>query len=211
MSGWVLVARQPVSQVEGGSGELEGQFAQRAQQGDRQAFDWLMQRHLKGIYNLVLRMVPGDQEAAQDLVQDTFLSAFRSLGSFRRECRIATWFHRIAVNKVLNYRSKRRLKVVELDAGAEHRPLQLVDSQPGPVQRLEEAELRRMLEQSVSQLPEGLRLVFVMRELQQKSYEEISEILETTPEAVRVRLHRAKKELLKRLRPYLDEAGKESG
>ena len=77
--------------------------------------------------------------------------------------------------------------------------------------KLEEAELRGMLEQSVGQLPEGLRLVFVMRELQQKSYEEISEILETTPEAVRVRLHRAKKELLKRLRPYLDEAGKESG
>ena len=184
--------------AEGSSGELEMQFAQRAQRGDRQAFDWLMQRHLKGIYNLVLRMLSGDREAAQDLVQETFLSAFRSLGSFRRESRIATWFHRIAVNKVLNDRSKRKWKVVDLEKSRE-----LPDSQPEPVQHLEEAELIKRMERAVGELPEGLRSVFVMRELQKKSYEEIAEILESTPEAVRVRLHRAKKELLKRLQPYL--------
>jgi len=184
--------------VEGSSGELEMQFAQRAQRGDRQAFDWLMQRHLKGIYNLVLRMLSGDREAAQDLVQDTFLSAFRSLGSFRRESRIATWFHRIAVNKVLNYRARPKWKQVNLE-----RSLDLPDGQPEPVHYLEAAELRRLMEQALAQLPEGLRLVFIMRELQKRNYEEIADILETSPEAVRVRLHRAKKELLKRLRPYL--------
>lgn len=176
------------------------QFAQRAQRGDRQAFDWLMQRHLKGIYNLVLRMLSGDREAAQDLVQETFLSAFRSLGSFRRESRIATWFHRIAVNKVLNHRAKRKWKVVDLEQSRE-----LPDLQPEPTQHLEEAELLKRMELAVDELPDGLRSVFVMRELQKKSYEEIADILETTPEAVRVRLHRAKKDLLKRLRPYLTE------
>ena len=196
--------QQTVNPGEPGSGELEVQFAQRARLGDRRAFDWLMQRHLKAIYNLVLRMLPGDRDAAEDLVQDTFLSAFRALANFRNDCKISTWFHRIAVNKVLNYRSKRRFKLVELDAKNPG-----VDSQPGPGQRLEEVELRRVLEQTVGQLPEGLRLVFVMRELQHKSYDDIAEVLETTPEAVRVRLHRAKKELLKRLRPYLDGAGKE--
>lgn len=193
-----------VTPVEGNSGELELQLASRAQAGDRQAFDWLMQRHLKTIYNLVLRML-GDREAAQDLVQDTFLSAFRSLANFRRECRIATWLHRIAVNKVLNHRAKRKLKLVELD-GERLR----TDDHSGPVQKLEEAELQKLLQQSVQQLPENLRVVFVLRELQGQSYEEVAEILETSPENVRVRLHRAKKELLKRLRPYLGEGGKET-
>ncbi|MFN8614163.1 MAG: sigma-70 family RNA polymerase sigma factor [Vulcanimicrobiota bacterium] len=185
--------------VEVGSGELEAQFTQRAQRGDRQAFDWLMQRHLKAVYNLVLRMLAGDRETAQDLVQDTFLSAFRSLAQFRRESRIATWFHRIAVNKVLNYRARRKWKVVDLD----HSP-EVLDRGAQPGQQLEEAEMHRLLEAAVAELPENLGGVFILRELQKKSYEEIADILETTPEAVRVRLHRAKKALLKRLKPYLE-------
>lgn len=184
--------------VEPGSGELELQITRRAQGGDRQAFDWLMQRHLKAVYNLVLGMLAGDRETAQDLVQDTFLSAFRSLAQFRRESRIATWFHRIAVNKVLNYRSRRRWKAIDLDKSPE-----VADLSPQPGQHLEEAELQSLMHKAVAELPETLGSVFVLRELQKKSYEEIAEILETTPEAVRVRLHRAKKELLKRLKPYL--------
>ncbi|MBS2036368.1 sigma-70 family RNA polymerase sigma factor [bacterium] len=184
--------------VEVGSGELELQFTRRAQGGDRQAFDWLMQRHLKAVYNLILRMLAGDRETAQDLVQDTFLSAFRSLAQFRRESRIATWFHRIAVNKVLNHRARRKWNVTDIDPIRE-----MPDSGPEPIQQLEEAELHRLMEKAVAGLPESLASVFILRELQKKSYEEVAEILETTPEAVRVRLHRAKKELLKRLKPYL--------
>jgi len=185
------------------------QFAVRAQQGDRSAFDWLIQRHLKGIYNLILRMLSGDREAAEDLAQDTFLSAFRSLPSFRRECRVSTWLHRIAVNKVLNHRSRRRLQTVEPSRNPDPPALDLPDPQPGPAERLQQSEMQGQLQQAVSQLPESLRLVFVMRELQHKGYDEIAEVLDTTPEAVRVRLHRAKKELLKRLRPYLDGSLKE--
>lgn len=203
VGGWVL---NPVGLAgEVSSGELELQLARRAQEGDRQAFDWLMQRHLKSIYNLVVRML-GDREAAEDLVQDTFLSAFRSLANFRRECRIATWLHRIAVNKVLNHRARRRLKVVELDGEKQQVP----DQHSSPARSLEEAELQKLLQRCVRELPENLRVVFVLRELEGKNYDEIAEILETTPENVRVRLHRAKKELLKRLRPYLNEGGKET-
>ena len=187
-----------MTMVEAGSGELELQFTQRAQRGDRQAFDWLMQRHLKAVYNLVLRMLAGDRETAEDLVQDTFLSAFRSLAQFRRESRIATWFHRIAVNKVLNHRARRKWKVVDPDKSPE-----MPDARQEPGQQLEEAELQRLMEKAVAELPEALGSVFILRELQKKSYEEIADILETTPEAVRVRLHRAKKDLLKRLKPYL--------
>jgi RNA polymerase sigma-70 factor (ECF subfamily) len=187
------------------SGELEGQFTQRAQAGDPQAFDWLMERHLKAIYNLVRGMLPDQAEAAKDLVQETFLSAYRGLNTFRCDCRVGTWFHRIAVNKVLNYRSKRRLRTVPLEAdrNGEKKLLDLEDPQAGPSQVLEEGELQELLRQTVADLPETLRVVFVLREFRQRPYEEIAQILETTPETVRVRLHRAKKELFKRLRPHL--------
>lgn len=192
-----------------GSGELESQFARQAQKGDRRAFDWLMQKHLKSIYNLVLRMLPQDRESAPDLVQEVFLSAFRSLASFRAECRIGTWFHRIAVNKVLNHKGRRRLPQVPLVGrkGEDEVEIDLEDPQARPGQRLEEKELQQILGRLVGDLPESLRLVFTLRELQRKPYEEVAAILETTPEAVRVRLHRAKKELARRLRPYLENGG----
>ncbi len=188
------------------SGELEMLIARKAQQGDRNAFNVLIERNAKSIYNLVARMLPKERDAAQDIVQDTFLSAFRGFAGFRLQCRVSTWFHRIAVNKVLNYRSKRKLAVVPLHPtpGEEHsRPLEIVDPSAGPQQNIEDAELQRLILEWIGELPESLRAVFTLRELQKRSYDEIAEILEISPEAVRVRLHRSKKELAKRLAPYM--------
>ena len=189
------------------SGELEKLIARKAQEGDRNAFNVLIERNAKSIYNLVARMLPKERDAAQDIVQDTFLSAFRGFAGFRLQCRVSTWFHRIAVNKVLNYRAKRKLTVVSFHPSGDEektRPLELIDPAVTPQQSIEDAELQRLVLDWIGDLPESLRSVFTLRELQKRSYEEIAEILEISPEAVRVRLHRSKKELAKRLAPYLN-------
>lgn len=188
------------------SGELEKLIARKAQEGDRNAFNVLIERNAKSIYNLVARMLPKERDAAQDIVQDTFLSAFRGFAGFRLQCRVSTWFHRIAVNKVLNYRAKRKLTVVSLHPSDDERtrPVELVDPAVTPQQSVEDAELQGLVLNWIGELPESLRSVFTLRELQKRSYEEIAEILEISPEAVRVRLHRSKKELAKRLAPYLN-------
>lgn len=188
------------------SGELEKLIARKAQEGDRNAFNVLIERNAKSIYNLVARMLPKERDAAQDIVQDTFLSAFRGFAGFRLQCRVSTWFHRIAVNKVLNYRSKRKLTVVSLHPSDDEktRTVELVDPATTPQQSIEDAELQRQVLEWIGELPESLRAVFTLRELQKRSYEEIAEILEVSPEAVRVRLHRSKKELAKRLALYMN-------
>lgn len=177
----------------------DAELVVQAQAGQAIAFDELAQRHAQKIFALVFRMVRGRKEVAEDLAQETFLSAFQSLSKFRGESAFSTWLHRIAVNKTLNFLAKTEpTEVAELPESA--------DPQAGPQELIEEQELHTRLLTGVDRLPESLRLVFVMREMQKQSFEEIASALESTPKAIRVRLHRAKKELLGQLRPYLESS-----
>ena len=180
----------------------------RFQSGERSAFDELIFRYEGKIYGFLSRMC-GCTENARDVVQETFISAFRYLDRFRGEASFKTWLYRIASTSCM--RNKRRRK----DEPAKH--LSLDDLLPGeaerksgvgkswqeaPVDALLNKELDEYIQASLEKLPKKYRIVFVLRELEGFSAEEVSQMLELSIPAVKSRLHRARLFLRKELAEY---------
>ena len=172
----------------------------RASADDGPAFDMLVRRHQARVYNLALRMV-GSPEAAEEVLQDTFLQVHQKLGSFRGESRFSTWLYRVATNAALMHRrSSRRHEAESLedylpefnDAGRMAR----LDLDYGRAARadelIERAELAGKVLDAMAKLPKKYRSVFVLRDLEELSTAETAEILDLDPEVVRTRLHRAR-------------------
>lgn len=174
----------------------------RAQKGDREAFEVLVEQHARPIYTLVFRMVRGRREEAEDLTQEVMLRAFKALPRFRGEAKFSTWLHRIAVNLTLNRLQKKSLNPQSLSQGDdrdEEHWLEIPDSSMAPEVMAERAETMACVRAALEEMSESLRVVFLMRELQGMAHDDIAAALGATPEAIRVRHHRAKKELVKRL------------
>ena len=182
--------------------------------GDAKAFDELMLRYEQNIYWFLTRMCRS-KENAQDRLQDTFLTAFRYLKGFREEASFKTWLYRIASTACL--RSKRRrqnepshhLSLDELTPRQEEfrdgRSPQWADS---TVKNLLNHELREKIEDSLFSLDEKYRIVFVLRDVEGFSTEEVSKMLAISVPAVKSRLHRARLYLRKELAEYyLSEDG----
>lgn len=183
---------------------------------DRQAFEELVRRHRNRVYGLALRMVKNEEEALE-IVQETFLSAFRKLPEFRNEAQFGSWLHRIAAN--FSLMRLRHRKVVD---GIEE-PLETLDGKFREDGRWEEyptgmwgrraddmvldGELRELLIAAVEKLPELHRAVFMLRDLDGLSYDEIADTLETTVPAVKSRLHRARLALREDLSTYFNGKG----
>jgi RNA polymerase sigma-70 factor, ECF subfamily len=177
--------------------------------GEPAAFRAIMQRHNRRLYR-VARGVLGDDSEAEDVVQETYLKAFQGLASFRGESSLPTWLTRIAINEALGRKRKRR-PMIDL------RNLDLIDEQgearvlifPGvraganPEAEASRAEVRRLLEGAIDDLPESFRIVFVMREIEQMSVEETASQLDILPETVKTRLHRARRLLREALQESL--------
>ncbi|MGE0488682.1 MAG: RNA polymerase sigma factor [Vulcanimicrobiota bacterium] len=174
----------------------------RAQKGDREAFEVLVEQHARPIYTLVFRMVRGRREEAEDLTQEVMLRAFKALPRFRGEAKFSTWLHRIAVNLTLNRLQKKSLNPQSLSQGDEgdgEHWLEIPDTSMAPEVMAERAETMACVRAALAEMSESLRVVFLMRELQGMSHDDIAATLGASSEAVRVRHHRAKKELVKRL------------
>jgi RNA polymerase sigma-70 factor (ECF subfamily) len=180
----------------------------RFRAGDRDAFSQLVEPYAPRVFSVLARMT-GDRAAAEDLLQDALLQAYKALDRFRGECSFYTWIYRIAVNKTLNWirRVKGRIHFESLDDpvptpdGQVRR--EIVDMRESPETRSAQSEMARMIEEAMATLSPGNRIVFTMREIEGMEYEEIARMLECSEEAVRTRLHRAKKDLKERLRPFL--------
>ena len=157
-------------------------------------------------------MLGGRHEDAEDLTQETFLKAYRSLHSFRGQSRLGTWLRRIATNTVLNELRKKSPHLLSLDAESEERgTLDIPDYQFSPETWLEGEQAERMVEAALAELSDGLRIVFVLKELEGYTHEETAKLLGLKSQAVRVRHHRAKKQLLRRLRGSNIVTPEESG
>jgi RNA polymerase sigma-70 factor (ECF subfamily) len=180
---------------------------------DLRAFDALVVRHQDRIFGLIARMVP-DQEAARDLTQDTFLKAFKGLRGFSGEASFYTWLYRIARNVVTSharYQAARPRISASLDAEDPDRgPLRVVLAAPAkdPVEGAIESERRAMLLAALAALSPEFREIIVLRDFEDRSYEEIAELLEVPPGTVRSRLHRARADLRERLKPILADPGR---
>ena len=179
----------------------------RARSGDAAAFEILVRRHERWVFSLVLRMV-GNRHEAEDIAQDIFLKAYRSLRDFRGTARFSTWLHTIATNHTLSYlasrATSRRREVADTDADLPPRMDRLPDSAPRADQELERKDLRSLLDAALARLSPEHRIVVVLRDIQDLSYEEIAEVLHVELGTVRSRLHRARAALRASLAPHLD-------
>lgn len=188
---------------------------ERIRAGEHEAFGALVEPYAPRVLSVVRRMT-GDAAAAEDLLQDALLQAYRSLDRFRGECSFYTWIYRIGVNKALNWlrRVKGKIHFESLDepvsTGDGQVKREVVDWSENPESRSAQSEMAQMIDQAVANLSATYRIVFTMREIEGMEYDEIARLLECTEEAVRTRLHRAKKELKERLRPFLENREKVS-
>ncbi len=196
-SGGVMVATQKVS---------DEALVKRAKRGDGSAFGELMRRYQNKIYRLARRMTQTDEDA-EDVVQEAFVKAFRSLRGFREKSRFSTWLYRITVNLALMKLRKRKPEVVSLDEpisteeGKMHRELE--DEATNPLERLLERESAEVLDAAVEALPPAYRAVFILRHVEGLSTEETARILGISVAAVKSRLHRTRLMLQQKLFHYL--------
>ena len=181
----------------------------RLHTGDPLAFAQFVEENQSPVYNLALRMLNDPQEA-EAVIQETFLNAYKALPGFEGRSSLSTWLYRIASNASLMRLRKRQPAAVSvdeplvLDAG-DSVPRQLVDWSNLPEDELLSAESRQVMAEAVSELPEALRIVFILRDLEGLSTAETGEVLGLSNGAVKTRLHRARLWLRERMSAYFAE------
>jgi len=176
----------------------------RVRKGEAAAFERLMRRYNQRLFRAA-RSVLRDDSEAEDVVQETFVRAYRHLADFKERSSLATWLTQIAVHEALA-RVRRSRRFGSLDGDDHERGISQVESSgAGPEQETSARELRSVLVSAIDALPEDLRIVFVLREVDGLSTIETSEILQISTEAVRVRLHRARAALRSRVERAVGE------
>ena len=184
----------------------------RAQAGDMSAFEALVSRHEDKVYGLALRMTRSEADAAE-ITQDTFLSAYQHLSEFRGEAAFGSWVHRIAANNALM--RLRRQKVLDIvsdeitgpeftERGSLAEPPESDWSKRADDKVLDD-ELGRAIRAATDALPEGYREVFLLKDVEGLSYEEISEMVGISIPAVKSRLHRARLSLREAIDAFYKE------
>ena len=177
--------------------------------GERFAFQELVRRYQDRLLNFIYRTI-SDRDRAEDLVQETFVRVYRHMHRFDSTKKFSTWIYTIASNLAKNeLRNRSRNPLVLFQSikknwEADHRPLEFEDSTYSPDDLFRKRSLREKVESAVVELPEHHRVVFVLRELEGKTYDEISEITGVTLGTVKSRLNRARNRFAKIIAPMLD-------
>jgi RNA polymerase sigma factor (sigma-70 family) len=168
--------------------------------GNQKAYTRLVETHRAAVFHIVNRIVHND-EATRDLVQETFMKAFASLGSYRSEFRFSTWLYKIAANSSIDYLRKKRIHALSLDAPVETRDgqieIEVPDDTHNPELQLLRKQQRISIEEAIDSLPPRYREVIELRHKDDKPYEEIADLLGIPVGTVKARIFRAR-ELLKR-------------
>lgn len=171
-----------------------------ALEGDQRAYDVLIKKYRGSVYNLVYRMIENRQEA-EDIVQETFIKAFNALKTFNEEFAFSTWLFKIATNNCIDTLRKRKLQTYSLDTPVQTKDGEVsrdfADERYSPEQSTISSESTSIILDSVESLPKKYQLVINMRHKEDRSYEEISELLEIPIGTVKARIFRAR-EILKR-------------
>ena len=170
-------------------------LARRMARGDTKALEELMRIYNRRLFRTA-RAILRDDGAAEDALQEAYLRAYGSIGTFRGDAALSTWLVRIVANEALARRRKeqRRAQVLPLHGGEEgqERLENSMDEREGPEGHAERVEVRRLLEAKIDALPDGYRTVFVLRALEELSVEETAAALEIPAATVRTRFFRAR-------------------
>ncbi len=189
------------------TGTNEAGLIARIVAGEKEVFHELIRPYERMVYLTLFAIVKNETEA-EDGAQEAVISAYRHLSSFRGDAKFSTWLTTIAINE-----GRKRLRKAKGAAensieeeeghGGDYTPTPLTDWREIPLEALERKELRDALRVAVAELPDIYRQVFVLRDLQEQNIEETAQALGINPGAVKVRLHRARMMLQKRLVPFL--------
>src|SRR6476659_1645320 len=177
--------------------------------GDRDAFRVLVERHSRSIFRVVYRMT-GNQQDTEELIQETFLRAYKSLERFELRANFSTWVYRIAVNRTLDFlnarktqmQTKETYQIVDNPDKEEGNQVQVAAESPGPDRLLLSAEMKRKIAGALGLLTPAERVAFTMRHMEGRSIEEISQALDLKVSAAKNSVFRAVQKLRQQLEPY---------
>jgi RNA polymerase sigma-70 factor, ECF subfamily len=181
--------------------------------GDREAFRVLVDRHGRSLYRLAYRMT-GNQQDSEEIVQETFLRAYKALERFEMRSNFGTWIYRIAVNRTLDFLNAKRTQMQEKDAyqitdepdPERSREIQVEASQPGPERLFISTEMKAKMAQALGSLTPVERVAFTMRHMEGRSVDEISQALKVKNSAAKNTIFRAVKKLRQQLEPFASVA-----
>ena len=179
----------------------------RAAGGDSSAFQALVERHRSMVYRVAYQFA-GNHHDAEDIAQEVFIKVYRSLDRFRQDAQLTSWMYRIVMNACIDHRRRQRPAVAApFGEEAEQRMLNTPEERPDPEERAYAGELGQVLESEIGRLPNGQRVVFVMRHHQGMKLCEIAEALGLAEGTVKRQLHAA----VHRLRQALTQANVTAG
>lgn len=183
--------------------EQELALIQEALNGSQKAYTELTERHKTAVFHIIFKIVK-DAETANDLAQETFMKAFASLASYRSEYRFSTWLYKIAANCSIDFLRKKRINALSLDQQLETKDgsvtLEVPDHSFNPEQELVRKQQRFSIEEAIQSLPDKYREVIIYRHKDDKSYEEIADLLDIPVGTVKARIFRARELLKKKLK-----------
>ena len=188
----------------------DAELAARVARGDHPAFEILMRRHNRALFRTARAILRDDAEA-EDALQEAYLQAYHTLGSFRGEARLSTWLARVVANEALMRLRKqaRRSAIIPLQPGVAVDELNQIaegSMEKGPESSARRAEMRKLLEERIDALPGAFRAVFMLRAVEEYSVEETATILQIPEATVRSRFFRARSLLREGLAAEVDLA-----
>jgi RNA polymerase sigma-70 factor (ECF subfamily) len=180
-------------------GISDAECLRRLHQGDTDAFEILVRRHQKTIFNLVYRML-GDYDEAAEISQEAFLSAYRAIGQFRGDANFSTWLYRIALNHAHTRRKSlvnQQQRLVPMDSTEP-----ICDGRPDPEEAAQRKQIQVRVQDALNSLEPDDAKIILLKDLQDIPYEEVARVLEVPVGTVKSRLHRARRALKEKLAPF---------
>jgi RNA polymerase sigma-70 factor (ECF subfamily) len=178
----------------------ETELIQGLKEGDEAAFSYLVKNYQDRVFNTSIAIVQ-NAEDAEDVAQEVFIQVFRSIHAFKGESKLSTWIYRIATTRSLDLlrsrKSKKRFGFLQRLFGEGNEPLHEIPDFNHPGVEMDRKEAAAKLFRAISQLPDNQKTAFTLHKMEDLSYQEISEIMETTVAAVESLMHRAKQNLRK--------------
>jgi len=182
----------------------EAEIIQKLREGDEHAFRQLIENHRQLVVNTCFGLVHNPEDA-EDIAQDVFIEVFRSVHKFRADSKISTWLYRIAVNRSLNFirdnKQRKWAQSVENVFTLKKGKLSSMSSREtvSPDTEMEDSERAKLLHKTIDSLPQNQRVAFTLNKYEDLSYKEIAAVMETSVSSVESLIHRAKKNLQKKL------------
>ena len=188
--------------------DIDQQLVERAQQGDKRAFELLVSKYQRKLGRLLSRFIR-DADEIEDVTQEAFVKAYRALASFRGDSAFYTWLYRIGINTAKNHLASTGRRVPTSTNYDSEKAQAFDDSDQlrdlnTPENLLMSKQIAQTVNQSMDRLPEELRAAIMLREIEGMSYEDIAKIMDCPIGTVRSRIFRAREAIAEQLRPLLD-------